>query len=49
MSAGDTIQCHDLQDAFEHMDELIEEGYEVCLEHGPNKTVLTITDTPETT
>ena len=49
MSAGDTIQCSDLQEAFESMDALIEEGYEVSLEHGPNKTVLTITDTPETT
>ena len=49
MSAGDTIQCSDLHDAFEHMDELIAEGYEVSLEHGPNRTVLTITGTPETT
>lgn len=49
MSAGDTIQCRDIQDAFNRMDVLIAEGYEVSLEHGPNRTVLTITDTPETT
>ena len=49
MSAGDTIQCRDLQEAFRRMDVLMDEGYEVSLEHGPNRTVLTITGTPEIT
>ena len=48
MSVGDTIKCIDLDDAFKHMDALIEEGYAVCLEYGQNKTVLTITEVPET-
>lgn len=47
MSVGDTIQCHDLDDAFEYMDALMRDGYGVDLNHGPNGTVLTIEEVPE--
>ena len=47
MSKGDTIQCHDLDDAFEYMDALMKEGYAVDLEHTQSRTVLIITEVPE--
>lgn len=47
MSAGDKIECNDLEDAFEHMDALIRDGYDVELNHGKNGTVLTIREVPE--
>lgn len=47
MSAGETIQCNGLDDAFEYRDVLMREGYSVDLEHGPNGTILTIREVPE--
>lgn len=42
MRVGDTIPCSGLEDAFEHMDALIRDGYGVELNHGKSGTVLTI-------
>lgn len=47
MSAGDTIKCSGLEDAFEYMDALIRDGYGVELNHGKGGTVLTIREVPE--
>lgn len=47
MSVGDTIRCHDLEDALEHMDALMRDGYSVDLEYGQGKAVLIITEVPE--
>lgn len=47
MSAGDTIKCSSLDDAFEYMDVLIRDGYGVELNHGKNGTMLTIREVPD--
>ena len=47
MSVGEIIKCSGLEDAFEHMDALIRDGYGVELNHGKNGTVLTIREVPE--
>lgn len=47
MSAGDKIPCNGLTDAFVKMDDLIRQGYEVELNHGPRGTMITIREVPE--
>lgn len=47
MSAGDTIKCSGLEDAFEHMDALIRDGYGVELNHGKGGTTIVITEVPK--
>lgn len=47
MSVGDTIQCHDLDDAFEYMDALMKEGYAVELRYAHGQALLIILEVPE--
>lgn len=43
MSAGDTIQCHDIADALEYMDALMRDGWDVDMEYkAGSKPVLTV-------
>lgn len=47
MSAGEIIQCRDLDEAIRRREKLMEDGYSVDLEYTQEKTVLTITEAPE--
>ena len=47
MSVGDTIQRNGLDEAIMEREKLMREGYDVDLEYGQGKAVLTITEVPE--
>lgn len=48
MKAGDTIPCTCLVDAFQKMDDLIRQGYQLEFEYSRRKAVITIRGVPDT-
>jgi hypothetical protein len=47
MKAGDTIPCTCLVDAFQKMDDLIRQGYQLEFEYSRRKAVITIRGVPD--
>lgn len=47
MSIGDTIPCTCLVDAFQKMDDLIRQGYQLEFEYSRRKAVITIRGVPD--
>lgn len=48
MRIGETIPCTCLVDAFQKMDDLIRQGYQVEFEYSRRKAVITIRGVPDT-
>lgn len=48
MRVGDTIPCTCLVDAFQKMDDLIRQGYQLEFEYSRRKAVITIRGVPDT-
>ena len=48
MSIGDKIPCTCLVDAFQKMDDLIRQGYQLEFEYSRRKAVITIRGVPDT-